>query len=161
MRLWLSLGIVLPVFFLGVGVFSFYQTINAPKNEQQEAIEHLVMNEDEAVEVEDFHMFFGIDTIYVATVSQDNGELYYWFYNDSYDRIERVPHADLVEADTLKNEVLESVAGAELRDIGVGYEEDEVVYELVYTDQDNTLYYDYYTATDGGGELLKQFRLSP
>ncbi|QQK76044.1 hypothetical protein HUG15_11075 [Salicibibacter cibarius] len=158
MRSWIILGVVILVLLLGLGVYGFFQTIEAPKEEQKEAVAWLVSEDEDAETFDDFHVFFGMETIYVATTTQTDGDQYYWFYDDSYEQIERVPLADVMDEETVIDGVRSEHGDIDLREVRIGYEEEETVYELIYTDADNTLYYDYYTAEDG--ESFKRYRLS-
>ncbi|AXF54912.1 hypothetical protein [Salicibibacter kimchii] len=157
MRSWMILGTVTLVILLGLGVFGFYQSIEVPKEEQKEAVASLVSEEEDAETFDDFHLFFGMETIYVATVTQTDGEAYYWFYDEGYERIDRVPTAGVTDEETVIDEARSEHGEIDVRDIRIGYEEEEIVYELVYTDASAALHYEYYTVEDG--ESFKRYRL--
>ncbi|QQK79891.1 hypothetical protein HUG20_08335 [Salicibibacter cibi] len=157
MRSWIILGVVALVLLLGLGVYGFYQSIEAPKEEQKEAVAWLVSEDEDAETFDDFHVFYGMETIYVATTTQTDGDQYYWFYDEGYEQIERVPLADVTDEETVINEARSEHGEIDVREIRIGFEEEEIVYELVYSDADDILYYDYYTAEEG--ESFKQYRL--
>ncbi|SDI28129.1 hypothetical protein [Natribacillus halophilus] len=158
MRSWLILGIVIAVIVLALGGYVFFQAVEAPKEDEAEAVASLVLAEDDVASMDDFQLFFGMETIYVATVTHDDGEQYYWLYDDDYERIGNAAFADLENEETIVDEVRSEQGDIAIRDVRVGYEEDTLVYELVYTDPEDNLYYDYYTAADG--ESLKQYRIT-
>ncbi|QDI89982.1 hypothetical protein EPH95_01350 [Salicibibacter halophilus] len=157
MRSWVILGAVILVLLLGLGVFGFYQSIETPKEEQKEAVASFVLEDEDAGTFDDFHLFFGMETIYVATVTETDGEQYYWFYDDEYEQLGRAPLDDVTDEETVIDEARNELGEIDVRDIRIGYEEEEIVYELVYTGADGSLYYDYYTAEEG--ESFKRYRL--